>query len=107
MYYDPLISKLVSWGKDRKTAMDLIGKAMDEYVIRGVVHNLGFGQSIVRNPSFAEGHYTTAFIPTYYPNGFKGDPLSVDDVNYLTIASHYLRNLAKTQHVLQGQSAPK
>ena len=64
MYYDPLISKLVTWGKDRKSAMDLISKAMDEYVIRGVVNNLGFGQSIVRNPSFAEGDYTTAFIPT-------------------------------------------
>jgi propionyl-CoA carboxylase alpha chain len=43
MYYDPMISKLITWGKDRKEAMDLIGKAMDEYVIRGVVHNLGFG----------------------------------------------------------------
>jgi propionyl-CoA carboxylase alpha chain len=49
MYYDPMISKLVSWGKDRKEALDLIGKAIDEYVIRGVVHNLGFGQSILRN----------------------------------------------------------
>jgi acetyl/propionyl-CoA carboxylase alpha subunit len=43
MYYDPMISKLITWGKDRKEAFDLIDKAMEEYVIKGVVHNLGFG----------------------------------------------------------------
>jgi propionyl-CoA carboxylase alpha chain len=43
MYYDPMISKLITWGKDRKTALDLLNDAMDEYVIRGVTHNVGFG----------------------------------------------------------------
>lgn len=76
MYYDPMISKLITWGRDRKTAMDLMAKSLDEYVIRGVVHNLGFGQSIVRNKSFAEADYSTAFIPTFYPNGYKADPLT-------------------------------
>ena len=33
MYYDPMISKLITWGKDRKEAMDLIDKAFDEYVV--------------------------------------------------------------------------
>lgn len=92
MYYDPMISKLVTWGKDRKEAMDLLAKAMDEYVIRGVIHNLGFGQSILRNESFAKGNYSTAFIPTFYPNGYRGDPITGEDKNLLAIASHYIRN---------------
>lgn len=75
MYYDPMISKLITWGKDRKEALNLLANAMDEYVIRGVTHNVGFGRSILRNPSFAGGSYTTAFIPTFYPTGFRGDPL--------------------------------
>lgn len=79
MYYDPMISKLVTWGKDRKEAISLLASAMDEYVIRGVIHNLGFGRSILRNESFLNGKYSTAFIPTFYPQGFKGDPLNVDD----------------------------
>jgi len=107
MYYDPMISKLITWGKDRKTALDLLGKAIDEYVIRGLVHNLGFGQSILRNKAFAEGNYTTAFIPTYYPDGFKGDPLTVEDKTYLSIASHYVRNISKTHIRLEGHPAPK
>jgi propionyl-CoA carboxylase alpha chain len=92
MYYDPMISKLVTWGKDRKEAMDLLAKAIDEYVIRGVIHNLGFGQSILRNESFAKGNYSTAFIPTFYPNGYHGDPMTAEDKDLLAIASHYIRN---------------
>lgn len=107
MYYDPMISKLITWGKDRKTAMDLIAKAMDEYVIRGVIHNLGFGQSIVRNKAFAEANYSTAFIPTYYPNGYKADPLTKLEHTHLGIASHYLRNLHKDEVRLINQDEPK
>ena len=43
MYYDPMISKLITWGKDRKAALDLLYKAFEEYVIRAVTHNIGFG----------------------------------------------------------------
>ena len=93
MYYDPMISKLITWGKDRKTALDLLGEAMDEYVIRGVTHNVGFGRSILRNKSFYEGQYTTAFIPTFYPTGFRGDPLDANDHNQLALSAHFLRNL--------------
>lgn len=100
MYYDPMISKLITWGNNRKEAMDLLAKAMDQYVIRGVIHNLGFGRSILRNEAFLTGKYSTAFIPTYYPTGFKGDPLSVDDHQQLVIAAHYLKNLKSQQVTL-------
>jgi propionyl-CoA carboxylase alpha chain len=57
----------------------LLARALDEYIIRGVTHNIGFGRSILRNESFLRGNYSTAFIPTYYPKGFKGDPLYTED----------------------------
>ena len=79
MYYDPMIAKLITWGKDRKEALNLLDKAMEEYVIRGLTHNLGFGQSIIHNESFASGNYSTAFIPTYYKDGFHGDKLKSEE----------------------------
>jgi propionyl-CoA carboxylase alpha chain len=92
MYYDPMISKLITWGKDRTEALDLLGTALDEYVVRGVTHNMGFGRSMLRNKDFRNGSYSTAFIPTYYPNGFKGDELTKEDINELAVAIHHLKN---------------
>lgn len=73
--YDPMISKAITWGKDRTAAMDLLNVALDQYVINGVANNLGFGKSILENKAFREGNYDTSFIPTYYPNGFAGNAL--------------------------------
>jgi len=92
MYYDPMISKLVTWGKDRQESMDILDRAFDEYVVRGVTHNLGFGKSILANEAYATGNYSTAFIPTYYPEGFTGDELNDNDHNLLSIVGHQIKN---------------
>jgi propionyl-CoA carboxylase alpha chain len=98
-YYDPMISKLITWGKDRKTAMDLLNKKFDEYVIHGVAHNIQFGKSIVENASFAKGDYSTAFIPTFYPNGYSGDVLTADQKHLLAIAAFKMKNLYTAQNM--------
>lgn len=67
MYYDPMISKLITWGKDRESSMRILDNAFDDYVIQGVTHNIGFGKSILANKHYWEGDYSTAFIPTFYP----------------------------------------
>lgn len=76
MYYDPMISKLITWAPDRAQSLDLLDKAFDQYVVQGVAHNLGFGKSIIHNESFAAGDYSTAFIPDFYPDGYNGDVLN-------------------------------
>ena len=75
MYYDPMISKLITWGKDREESMIIMDRAFDEYVIQGVTHNIEFGKSILANEAYWTGNYSTAFIPENYPNGFSGDKL--------------------------------
>jgi propionyl-CoA carboxylase alpha chain len=92
MYYDPMISKLITWGKDRQESMDILDRAFDEYVVRGVTHNIGFGKSILANEAYSSGNYSTAFIPTYYPNGFTGDELTSQDHNLLSIVGHQIKN---------------
>lgn len=104
MYYDPMIAKLIAWGKDRKTSLDLLYKAMEEYIIRGVIHNIGFGQSIVRHPDFSSGNYSTAFIPKNYKDGFRGDKLDKEEYEQLAISAHYLKNLYNQNSRLTGQT---
>lgn len=78
MYYDPMISKTVSWGKDRAEAIELMKQALDAYVIRGLGHNAPFCRDVLRQPKFVSGEYSTKFIPLTYPEGFKPMPLRND-----------------------------
>jgi len=92
MYYDPMISKLISWGKNRDDAMRILNRSLDEYVVNGVTHNIGFAKSILANEAFRKGDYSTAFIPTYYPDGFTGDNLAPKENKMLAIVAHELKN---------------
>ena len=93
MYYDPMISKLITWGEDRERSMNILDRAFDEYVIQGVTHNIGFGKSILANDNFWNGDYSTAFIPDFYPDGFSGDALSNEDYELLSIVGHKIKNI--------------
>jgi acetyl-CoA carboxylase, biotin carboxylase subunit len=62
MYYDPLISKLISWGKTRKESIDRMRRALYEYKITGVKTNIKFLERIMDVPEFLEGKYNTHFI---------------------------------------------
>ncbi|HLU16449.1 MAG TPA: acetyl-CoA carboxylase biotin carboxylase subunit [Edaphocola sp.] len=66
IFYDPMIAKLVVWGKDRNEAIDRLCRAVDEYKIKGIKTTLQFGKWAVRQPAFVEGKYDTNFIQKYY-----------------------------------------
>lgn len=93
MYYDPMISKLITWGKDREESMRILNQAFDEYVIQGVTHNIEFGKSILASEEYWTGNYSTAFIPNNYPDGYKGDPLLANDLTQLALAAHQVKNI--------------
>ena len=62
IYYDPMISKLCSWGKTREEAISFMQAALDEYQIEGIRQNIPFLHSVYRNIDFREGNISTAFI---------------------------------------------
>ena len=107
MYYDPMISKLITWAPDRKQAMDLLDKAFDQYVVQGVAHNLGFGKSIIHNESFAAGDYSTAFIPDFYPDGYTGDILDQSQKKVVALAAHQLKNIFLNYNQEAGETQEK
>ena len=75
IFYDPMIAKLSTWGKDRKSAIKSMEKALDEFCISGLKNNLSFLSSIYLNPKFVDGEISTAFIEKEFVNGFKGLPI--------------------------------
>ncbi len=61
-FYDPMISKLIAWGRDRPEAIARMRRALYEYIIAGVQSNLPFHQAIMENERFVNGDLGTQFI---------------------------------------------
>uniref|UniRef100_A0A8C6KYQ3 Propionyl-CoA carboxylase alpha chain, mitochondrial n=1 Tax=Nothobranchius furzeri TaxID=105023 RepID=A0A8C6KYQ3_NOTFU len=78
IYYDPMISKLVTYGATRAEALARMEDALDNYVIRGVTHNIPLLREIITHPRFVSGDISTNFLPEVYPEGFKGHHLDED-----------------------------
>lgn len=61
-YYDSMIGKLITYGKDRAEAMDRMSRALGEYMITGPKTTIAFQQAILQDPNFRRGVYSTSFI---------------------------------------------
>ena len=62
IYYDPLISKLVCWAKDRESAIDRMKRALGEYQIAGVINNITFLKSVFSDDKFRKGEIDINFL---------------------------------------------
>ncbi|MBE0428361.1 MAG: acetyl-CoA carboxylase biotin carboxylase subunit [Thermoleophilia bacterium] len=62
VFYDSLLTKLIVWDIDRPAAIRRAARALDEYVIEGLITNKDLHKDILGIPDFLEGRYTTAFI---------------------------------------------
>jgi len=66
IYYDPMISKLISYGKDRDEARKRMIRAVDEYKVTGIATTLGFGKFVMEHEAFIKGDFDTNFVDKYY-----------------------------------------
>ncbi|MFN5441229.1 MAG: acetyl/propionyl/methylcrotonyl-CoA carboxylase subunit alpha [Flavobacteriia bacterium] len=66
IYYDPMIAKLVVWGKTREEAIERCISAIDNYQISGVKTTLDFGKFVLKHPAFRSGHFDTNFVKTHF-----------------------------------------
>lgn len=66
IYYDPMIAKLVSFGKDRTEAIERMIRAIDEYQITGIQTTLGFGKFVMQHDAFVSGKFDTHFVSNYF-----------------------------------------
>jgi propionyl-CoA carboxylase alpha chain len=87
MYYDPMIAKLCSWGPSRRASLEVMRRALDEFEIEGIGHNLPFLSAVMDHPRFVEGDITTAFIAEEYPDGFSGVELPEESIRRIAAAA--------------------
>lgn len=66
IYYDPMIAKLVTFGKDREEAINRMIRAIDDYQITGVETTLSFCKFVLKHKAFTSGNFDTHFIKHHY-----------------------------------------
>lgn len=66
IYYDPMLSKLVCYGKDRTEAIHRMRHAIAHYEVKGVETTLKFGKFVMQHPAFIGGDFDTHFVSKYY-----------------------------------------
>ena len=63
--YDPMIAKVIAWGKDRETARMRLDRALAELTIKGTTTNTMFLRQMLNNAEFASGTYDTGIIERF------------------------------------------
>ncbi|HEX7885593.1 MAG TPA: acetyl/propionyl/methylcrotonyl-CoA carboxylase subunit alpha [Phenylobacterium sp.] len=74
MFYDPMISKLSTWGKTREAAIDVMGRALEDFHIEGLGQNIPFLAAVMDQKRFRSGKLSTNYIKDEFPDGFQGLP---------------------------------
>ena len=104
MYYDPMIAKLITWGKNREECTENMKRALDEYYIRGVGHNISFLNAVMSKQRFIDGNLTTNFIAEEYPDGFDASMVpQKDPKNLVAVACFMNRMEAERETMISGQ----
>ncbi|MGE5699882.1 MAG: acetyl-CoA carboxylase biotin carboxylase subunit [Deltaproteobacteria bacterium] len=88
IYYDPIISKLVAWGKNRTEAIARMRRALNEYVVTGVKTTIPFHIRVMNNRHFVEGNFDTNFIDKVFFKEEEERRLEHGDVAMITAAIH-------------------
>ncbi|NRB60351.1 MAG: acetyl-CoA carboxylase biotin carboxylase subunit [Winogradskyella sp.] len=66
IYYDPMLSKLITYGETREEAIELMIEAIDNYHVKGVETTLPFGRFVCQHEAFRTGNFDTHFVKNYY-----------------------------------------
>lgn len=66
IYYDPMLAKLVTYGKNREAAIQRMISAIEAYKIDGVMTTLSFGKFVFEHEAFRSGNFDTHFVKKYY-----------------------------------------
>jgi acetyl/propionyl-CoA carboxylase alpha subunit len=66
IYYDPMISKLIVHGKDRREAINRMLRAITDYKIVGVETTLDFCKFVLKHEAFTSGNFDTGFINAHF-----------------------------------------
>ncbi|MGH7369795.1 MAG: acetyl-CoA carboxylase biotin carboxylase subunit [Candidatus Methylomirabilaceae bacterium] len=104
IFYDPLIAKLIAWGRDRAEAIRRMRRALEEYAILGVKTSIPFHRRMLDDPQFLLGQVHTQFVEGWLAKGME----QASDTNAeiaLIAGALYLHTKKPSVPASRGQAA--
>jgi 3-methylcrotonyl-CoA carboxylase alpha subunit len=89
IHYDPMLAKVIAYGRDRTEAILRMRRALAEFVILGIPTNVLYLQAILDTPAFQRGALSTHFLADHLP-GWKPEAVPVPDAALAALALHDL-----------------
>ncbi len=105
-YYDSMIAKLIVWGETRSEAMLRMRRALEEYTIMGVKHNIPFHINLLNSFSFIAGKFDTKFVEERFSMNTYEEPPSATEMETAAIAAtlfYHRRRQKAAQIVARGK----
>ncbi|HPH92015.1 MAG TPA: acetyl-CoA carboxylase biotin carboxylase subunit, partial [Ferruginibacter sp.] len=104
IYYDPMIAKLVTHGKNRTEAIQMMIDAIKLYKIKGVATTLPFGLFVMEHDAFVSGHFDTNFVPQHYTADAIKEKQKTNAEAAALVALKYYLNKQKLVKAVENKS---
>ena len=90
IHYDPMISKLTTWGRDREAAIDRMIRALDEYEVASMATTIPFCRFAMEHEGFRAGDFTTHFVDEQFdPAALQLEDPERDELAALAATLYY------------------
>ncbi len=98
IFYDPMIAKLITFGKDRNEAIQRMIRAIDDYQLTGIETTLPFGKFVMQHQAFVTAQFDTKFIDNYFtPDMLKTEIASEEITAVFSSGSLFYQNENNTK----------
>jgi len=104
LFYDPLLSKLITWGRERDEAVARMIRALNEYKLVGIKSNLGFLKWVIASDWFAKGKLSTNLLEEKMP--YRKKAYTQKELNIILAAMTEYNNGNRSVSNGKGQGMP-
>jgi propionyl-CoA carboxylase alpha chain len=102
IFYDPMIAKLCAYGPDRAQAVAGMARALDDFLLEGVGHNIPFLSAVMDQDRFRDGRLTTGYIAEEFPDGFHGLDPTPQQADLMLATACYAQRLQASRRFANG-----
>ena len=108
LFYDPMIAKVIGYGKTREIAIDTLAAALDRLHVEGLQSNAPFLSAVLDEADFRGGRIHTGYIGEHFPEGFNGTAPREEQLVAMTCCAAFVHEtLVRRAGQTEGRLRPE